>query len=224
MKFKKIIVSAILLSLGFLPALPALAKIGVGVGLGKIVIDEPLLPGGIYKLPTIPVLNTGDEPAKYEMDVTYQHEQPELRPAKEWFIFTPQPFDLDGGGSQAVEVRLSLPLKVEPGDYFAYLEAHPITTGAGGVTIGIAAATKIWFTVEPANIWQAMIHKITSFFTNTAPTSYIVLAVIAFIILILIFKKYFSINFAIQKKKSEDKPEDKPEDKQQTNEEPKSEK
>lgn len=217
MKFKKIIVLSILLSLGLLPALPALAKIGVGVGLGKIVIDEPLLPGGIYKLPTIPVLNTGDETSTYEMDVTYQHEQPELRPAKEWFIFTPQPFDLDGGGSQPVEVRLSLPLKVEPGDYFAYLEAHPVTTGEGGVTIGIAAATKIWFTVKPANTFQAIIHKITSFVKNTAPTSYIVMGIIGLIILILLFKKFFSFNLSIKKKPSE--PKTKPEN---NNEEPNS--
>jgi len=38
-----------------------LANVGVGVGLGKIQIDELLKSGGIYKLPSIPVINTGDE-------------------------------------------------------------------------------------------------------------------------------------------------------------------
>jgi len=220
-KSAKILLLTVLIASLFI-TLPALAKIGVGVGLGKIQIDEPLLPGGIYKLPTIPVLNTGDEPSNYEMDVTYQHEQPELRPKKEWFIFTPQTFALDGGGSQPVEVRLNLSVKTTPGDYFAYLEAHPITTGEGGVTIGIAAATKIWFTVKPANTFQAIIHKITSFAKNTAPTSYIVLGVIVFIILILIFRKFFSFNLNIKKKGHETKPENK-EAAKQTDEEPKSE-
>ena len=86
------------------------------------------------------------------------------------------------------------------------MEAHPVVTGEGGVTIGIAAATKIWFTVAPANTFQAIIHKITSFVKNTAPTSYIVMGIIALIILLLLFKKFFSFNLSIKKKESEPKP------------------
>ncbi len=206
MKINKIILLTILIT-AFLASMPAGAKIGVGVGLGKIQIDEPLLPGGIYKLPTIPVLNTGDEEMVYEMDVTFQHEQPDLRPEKDWFEFKPQIFTLAGGGSQAVEVGLNLPLKITPGNYFAYLEAHPVATAQGGVTIGVAAATKTYFTVKPANIWQALMHKISSFLTTTSPTSYIILAVLIVIALIMIVQKYFTLNLniAIRKKKTKAK-------------------
>lgn len=197
----------LVLTTGFLIVAPAsaLAKVGVGVGLGKINIEEELLPGGIYKLPTIPVLNTGDEVTRYEMEVTYLSDQPELRPESNWFIFSPERFTLEGSKSQLTEVRLTLPLQTKPGDYFAYLEAHPVATGEGGVTIGIAAATKLNFTVKPANIWQATIQKISTFFTTTAPASYIILGALAFIVLILIIKKFFAFNFGVSLKSSKSK-------------------
>lgn len=57
----------------------ALARIGVGVGIGKIVVDQPLKPGLIYTLPSLPVLNTGDEPAEYGVSIEY-HEGQEMNP------------------------------------------------------------------------------------------------------------------------------------------------
>jgi len=163
----KITLFIIIISLIF-PAL-ILAGVGVGVNLGKIEIDEPLKPGGIYNLPSIGVINTGDEPGDYELAVTYHQDQPELRPAQEWFSFSPSSFPLEPGQSQSVAIKLSLPMKISPGDYFAYLEAHPIIKAGPGTTIGVAAATKIYFTIVPANIWQAITYRISSFFTVYAP-------------------------------------------------------
>ena len=207
MKINKIILLTILIP-GLLVGMPTDAKIGVGVGLGKIQVDEPLLPGGIYQLPSIPVLNTGDEEIVYEMDVTFQHEQPELRPEKDWIKFKPQTFTLPAGGSQTVAVELGLPLKITPGNYFAYLEAHPVAAGQVGVTIGVAAATKTYFTVKPANLWQAVIHKIVSFSTATSPTSYIIISVLAVVALIIILHKHFTVKLAIGRKKPEIKKEE----------------
>ena len=176
------------------------AGVGVGVNLGKIEIDEPLKPGGIYNFPSIGVLNTGDEPGEYELAVTYHQDQPELRPPQEWFSFSPSSFHLEPGASQSVAVKLSLPMKVKPGDYFAYLEAHPIIKAGPGTTIGVAAATKTYFTVIPANIWQAIYYKTTSFFTIYAPWTYVVLAIIGAAIIITIFRKFFAFQIGIRKK------------------------
>ncbi|KKU85817.1 MAG: hypothetical protein A2667_00665 [Candidatus Wildermuthbacteria bacterium RIFCSPHIGHO2_01_FULL_47_27] len=176
------------------------AGVGVGVNLGKIEIDEPLKPGGIYNFPSIGVLNTGDEPGEYELAVTYHQDQPELRPPQEWFSFSPSSFHLEPGASQSVAVKLSLPMKVKPGDYFAYLEAHPIIKAGPGTTIGVAAATKTYFTVIPANIWQAIYYKTTSFFTIYAPWTYVVLAMIGAAIIITIFRKFFAFQIGIRKK------------------------
>lgn len=198
---KKIIVITFLIIFVF--PLVSLAGVGVGVNLGKIEIDEPLKPGGIYNFPSIGVINTGDEPGDYELAVTYHQDQEQFRPDSEWFSFSPGSFHLEPGQSQSVAVTLTLPMKVKPGDYFAYLEAHPVVPVGPGTTIGIAAATKTYFTISPANIGQAIYYKISSLLVLYAPWTYIVLAVILMAIVILLFKKYFSFQIGISRKEKE---------------------
>jgi hypothetical protein len=161
------------------------ARIGVGVGAGKIHIDEQLKAGGIYDLPPIPVLNTGDESSEYTFSVQYhegQEERPDmgLKPEKEWFNFTPETFSLEPGMVQVVKVTLILPPKIKPGNYFAYLEARPVKKAtAGGVTsIGIAAATQLWFTVAPSNFFQGIYYRFISLYVRYYPWDTIILAVI----------------------------------------------
>lgn len=197
MKILKIFFITIFLGL---IAWPVLARVGVGVNLGKIEIDEPLKPGGIYNFPSIGVINTGDTAGEYELAVTYHEDQPQLRPAREWFNFSPADFHLEPGQSQSVAVKLFLPVKTKPGDYFAYLEAHPVIKAGPGTTIGVAAATKTYFSVVPANLWQAIYYKIASFLTIYAPWTYVVLAMIAAAIIISIFRRFFSFQFGIRKK------------------------
>jgi len=197
MKTLKIILLATLLS--FI-SFSAFARVGVGVNLGKIEIDEALKPGGIYNFPSLGVLNTGDEPGDYEVEVTYHQDQPQLRPPQEWFSFNPASFHLEPGGSQSVAVKLNLPMKVKPGDYFAYLEAHPVIKAGPGTTIGVAAATKTYFTVMPANIWQAIYYKISSLLTIYAPWTYVILAIFIGAVVITIFKKFFAFQIGIRKK------------------------
>ena len=195
---KKIIM--LLLTITLIFPLMVFASVGVGVNIGKIQIDEPLKPGGIYSFPSIGVINTGDEPGDYELAVTYHQDQPELRPAQEWFSFSPSQFHLEPGASQSVAVKLSLPMKVKPGDYFAYLEAHPIIKAGPGTTIGVAAATKTYFTVVPANIWQAIYYKIQSFLVIYAPWTYVVLAIVLTAVIITIIRKFFAFQIAIMRK------------------------
>ena len=197
MKTSKIFLITISLSL---IAFPALASVGVGVNLGKIQIDEPLKPGGIYNFPSIGVINTGDTAGEYELAVTYHQDQPQIRPAQEWFSFSPSSFNLEPGQSQSVVVKLTLPVKAKPGDYFAYLEAHPIIKAGPGTTIGVAAATKTYFSVIPANIWQAIIWRISSFWTMYAPWTYVVLAIIVAAIIIALFRKFFAFQIGIRRK------------------------
>ena len=187
----------------------ALAGVGVGVNLGKIEIDQPLKPGGIYNFPSLGVINTGDEPGEYELAVTYHQDQEQFRPGSEWFSFSPGSFPLEPGQSKSVAVTLVLPMKVKPGDYFAYLEAHPVMKAGPGTTIGVAAATKTYFTISPANIGQAIYYKISSLFALYAPWTYIVLSVILAAIVILLFKKYFTFQIGISRKEKERKEKEK---------------
>jgi uncharacterized membrane protein len=184
------LLAALLLVVVLIP--PCAGTVGVGVGTGKIAVDEPLMPGGTYQLSSMTVLNTGDEPGTYTLEVTYLHEQPELRPPGEWVSFTPASFSLEPKQSQSVAITLYLPLDAEPGDYFCFLEAHPVTEG-GGFRIGVAAATKLYFSVKPATIIAAMVHKVSSGLKQTAPASYIVIIAVLAIAVIFVLRKHISI-------------------------------
>jgi uncharacterized membrane protein len=102
------------------------ADLGVGVSLGDIAIQDSLSPGGRYRLPSLAVINTGDVQSDYGIRVSFQHNQSELRPPQAWLDFSPQRFPLEPNQSQAVSITLTIPTNAEPGDYFAFLEAHPI--------------------------------------------------------------------------------------------------
>lgn len=178
----------------------AFANIGVGVNTGKIQVDEKLKAGMIYQLPPITVINTGDEPAEYGTSVSYHQNQPEFLPKQDWFIFTPQTFHLEPGKAQLVEITINLPIKIEPGNYFAYLEGHPIATvQKGTTTLGVAAAAKLYFTVVPANIFYGIYYKIITFFKVYAPWPQRVVIALLIVGLLVLFKKFFNIQINLKK-------------------------
>ncbi len=196
--------SAVILSLIGLCLLTsfAYAKIGVGVGTGKIVVNDVLKPGQIYTLPSLTVLNTGDEKSTYKVSITYHEQQPELMPPQDFFQFSPEQFELDPGDAKVVNIKLNLPLKVEPGKYFAYLEASPTATAEteAGTSIGVAAAAKLYFEIAPANIFQALYYKLASLWELYSPWTLRVTILIGLIIIILLLRKFLNINISLRKK------------------------
>jgi hypothetical protein len=205
---KKLFLAVIFLPLFvFIFSAPAHASLGVGVGTGKIQVDQKLYPGTIYTLPSLTVFNTGDEPSYYTVTIDYNDKQPELMPAKEWFIYSPEKFYLEPGKAQVVSVKLNLPVKMQPGDYFAYLEGTPTQKDAiGQATIGIAAAAKLYFTVNPANFFQGVYYKIITFWKVYQPWTNRAAMVAAAVIVLILIKKYLKID--INLKKSEFKKEE----------------
>ncbi len=179
----------------------ALATVGVGVGTGKITVDEVLKPGTIYSLPVFTVLNTGDETATYEVSIAYHEDQPELRPPENWFAFSPRSFELEPGQVQNVDVKLNLPFRTEPGEYFTYLEASPTKrNGAEGeASIGIAAASKLFFSVESANVLVGMYYRAISFWNVYAPWPQRALIVLVAAAAAILFKTYFNIEIDLKK-------------------------
>jgi len=175
------------------------ARLGVGIGTGKIVVEEKLRPGQIYELPPITILNTGDEKATYAVRTAYHEKQPEIAPPIEWFIFNPKEFELKPDESQVVDVKLNLPLRVEPGKYFAYVEGYPDAKAKSGETkIGIAAASKLYFDVEPASIFDAIYFKIRSFWRVYAPWPQRAAVVLGIIVITLALKKHLNIQVSVK--------------------------
>lgn len=187
------------LSLFFIFTGISVATIGVGVGTGKIQVDEQLKPGVIYEIPSLTVINTGDEPSEYEVNISYHEKQTELRPPESWFIFTPEQFHLEPGEAQLVTIKLNLPLSMEPGNYFGYLEGHPlVTTESGNTSIGVAAAAKLYFSVVPTNIWSAIYYKVITFWEVFAPWPQRVSFAIVVLVILVVFKRFFNIQINVK--------------------------
>ena len=178
---------------------PAAARLGVGINVGKIVVDEPLLSGGIYPITKMAVINTGDEAGSYELDVSYIEGQKELSPPKEWFSFKPKEFRLKPKQAREVEIGLVIPVQARAGDYFALVEAHPVVKKKA-VTIGIAAAAKMSFSVNSSSLLWSIINRIVTWFTTNAPYSYIAAGVIAAAAVILLLRRFFRFSFRIERK------------------------
>lgn len=176
------------------------ARTGVGVGTGQIIVDQELKSGIIYQLPPVTVLNTGDEDTFYAMEISYKQDQSQLSPSQSWFTFNPETFLLKPGEARKVDVTLKLPLKTTPGNYFAYLEVHPVKKlTAGAASVSIAAAAKLYFKIVPASFFEGVYYRVISFWIRNTPWTNLAAAFIGSLILILIFKKFF--NFQIQVKK-----------------------
>lgn len=184
-------------------ALPAIAlgRLGVGVGTGKIALEQNLKPGAIYQLPSVTVINTGTEPAEYEMAVSIRENQEQLRPDPSWFTFSPARFQLEPGKAKPVDVSLKLPVKVDPGSYFAFLEAHPVQVSQGGsATIGIAAAAKLYYSVDPSSFFHGVYYRVASWVRHTAPWSYVFAAVLLVAALGVGLRRKFTFSLNVSKR------------------------
>ena len=201
---KKILIFLFFLILIF-PRLVS-ARIGVGVGTGIIQVDDKLRSGMSYELPSLTVLNTGDEPSDYFVSLAYHQDQPQLIPPQEWFSFSPDEFYLEPGEVQTVKIRLNLPLKTPIGDYFAYLEGQPSKKSkSGGTSIGIAAVAKLYFTVAPTNFIAGIYYKFWTLWKIYHPWTTAFLIIVVCITLILLFRKFFNFELNVKKKLDIDK-------------------
>jgi hypothetical protein len=169
---------------------------GVGVTLGEIVVEERLAPGGSWELARLGVLNTGDEPGAYEVTVSYADDAGAKRPPPSWFQFSPSRFDLAAGDSRMVDVQLTLPTGADAGQYFAYLEAHPVTEKEG-VSVSVAAATKVSFTVKEAGWLEAQRTRVNRWLDENQA---LIFAGLAAALLVLLYVKRNLIPFEVRRR------------------------
>lgn len=198
---KKYLLLLLLLPILFVCTNKAQAAVGVGVGTGKIIVDEVLRPGVTYELPEVLVFNTGDVASKYKVSIEWSDRESLAKPPKEWFSFKEETFYLEPGESKAAYTKITLPLNdVVPGDYYALVVAEPVTEIESGVTsVGVAAGSKLYFTVRAANLIQAIYYKVAGVFMKFMPWSAIILSLLVLILLFLKFRKNFKIEI-VQKK------------------------
>lgn len=204
---QKIFLLLFFIGLGFLirPG-RVLAQLGAGVGLGLIDISKPLTPGGIYKLPRLPVINTGEIEAVFLLKAVPATtlEPNYLTPKLTWFNFSPKNFKLQKNESKMVNVSLSLPFDAPAGQYAALLEASATPVNKQGqVQVGPAAATKIYFSVGVApGVLGAMRQRLNSYWTLYQPWTYLILMAVNLLLILslLNFLFRFSLGFRIERR------------------------
>jgi hypothetical protein len=198
--FRVLLLFLLCINFNFLVSNEVDASLGVGIMPGIIRVDKELMPGGYYKLPDLQAVNTGSEASRYEIVVARMEEQDELQPPVTYISFSPVSFNLEADKSQVISLALDIPVNAKPGDYLAYVEAHPISPASGGTSIGIAAAAKIYFTIKPANTLAGIVNAIGNFFSRTSPFSYIMLGAIILGILIFFLRRQIKLEVRVTKR------------------------
>ena len=176
------------------------AQSGVGVNVGKIEIDQVLSTGGSYNLPSIGVINTGHDAGDYSVRISYRGDQEEQRPPGEWFSFSPGVFRLEPGETQTVGIRLNIPVSARTGDYFAHIEASPKAPEGSGVVIGIAAATKLTFTVRASNPFIGSTLWTFNRVNDAAPYSYIAAGLAVFLAIAYWVRRRLNISISFERR------------------------
>jgi len=179
------------LAILLLSASTASADRGVALDLGKVAIAEALTPGGSYHLPPVGVRNPGDEVTRYRMVVSPLAGQEGTELPADWIDFSPRELTLRPGQTKSVETRLSLPTGADADDYEGLLAAQ-IVPGGGGAQVGAAAATKLTFEVESTTLLGAWWHRLSVWFTDNAPWTWIVPALLTSLLLAGQFRRHFA--------------------------------
>lgn len=168
----RLLVGPLLLSMAATLATSGFADRGVGVSVGEMKVETVLSPGSSYKLPPISVVNTGDEHSDYLVSIGYLVDQQQMQPRADWLEFEPQRFSLDPDVSADVVARLVLPSDAAPGEYFALVKAQTVAQSEGS-SVGVAAATKLSFSVESSGWLESRARQVNRWLYDGSPWTYL---------------------------------------------------
>jgi hypothetical protein len=138
----------------------AAASIGVGIQVGPVRLAGIAHAGQTYDLPPVYVVNTGTEPETVRLEVQRLSRGTGRDVPKSWFKPGQTDVHLDPKQSATIPAQLVVPADATLGPYFSDVVAHgSASIEAGQATLGVAAATKLQFTVGkavPAGFWSSL--------------------------------------------------------------------
>jgi hypothetical protein len=198
------VVTILLISISILSGFISKIKadnVGVGIGTGKIEYNDIIKAGQTVKLPAITVINTGDVTTDYVFQISYHEGQTGRKPEAEWFEFTPNKFTLEAGKSQVVAIDLNIPTSALNGEYFVYLEAAVDNKAStnGQSTVGVAAASKLYFEVENEGTISSNLRKVEQIYKENNTLFKIIGGIIGFVFIIIVLRKVFGIKITRDK-------------------------
>jgi hypothetical protein len=129
----------------------AAASVGVGVQVGPVRLGTMADRGGNYPLPPVYVVNTGTQAEAISVRVQRLSPGPGLAVPPSWVSATGPAVQLAPGASARVPLQLAVPGQARPGGYRSDIVVTGSPAGtAPGAHIGVAAATKLEFSVSSA--------------------------------------------------------------------------
>ena len=130
----------------------AYADIAVGLGTDPIVLGQPANPGQTYSMSPVYVVNSGSDPARYQLSVQRLSPGDEITVPAEWLTLGDNSFVLSPNESKYVTVTLKVPANAALGSYLTNIlaTAGPPGPAAGGGIVGSGAADRVLFDVAAA--------------------------------------------------------------------------
>jgi hypothetical protein len=127
------------------------ASIGVGVQVGPVRLGTVAHRGESYPLPPVYVVNTGTQAEAINVRVERLYHGPGLVVPPSWVSMTGPAVQLAPGHSARIPLQLDVPGRARPGGYMSDVVVTGSPGGAAGMAhIGVAAVTKLEFSVSPA--------------------------------------------------------------------------
>jgi hypothetical protein len=126
------------------------ASVGVGVQAGPVRLGSMAHRGESYALPLF-VVNTGTEAVAVSMRVERLSRGPGHDVPPSWIQYTGPAVQIAPGKAAHLSLELVVPARAEPGAYLSDIVVTGSAVGqAGTANIGVAAATKVQFSVSSA--------------------------------------------------------------------------
>jgi hypothetical protein len=125
------------------------ASIGVGVQAGPVLLGDVAHPGGSYALPPVYVVNTGTEPEQVTVRIDRLSPGTGRVVPPSWIHAGPG-VQLAPHQAARISLQLVVPGGARSGNYLSDVVASgSVQISAGQANLGVAAATKLQFRVEP---------------------------------------------------------------------------
>ena len=169
----------------------------VAIGSSKIIIDDDVVQGKLYKLHPLKVMNNSDIRAKFEVDIQlgnlegYQHCDPD------WFKIMGKSFWLDPHASKDIKVNLLVkPKSKATGDFFCLLVASQTETEVGKSQVIGAVGQKIFFntTGKKANWFNYGSAKLMASINQISKDNYIIFLILLVGAIVITFFSKFKIS------------------------------
>ncbi len=161
------------------------ARVSAEFGREEIKLAEEAQAGGIYKLPSVSVKNTGTNEEQFQVDVVFLGSEGESRGAS-WLNAAPWRIALGAGEEADVELGLKVPAGAGAGEYNYHLELRRVVED-GTAHPNPMDTAEVQFNVEEGSFLSAVNRSVSSYFSANPTVSLVVAGLLITFALVMLF-------------------------------------